>query len=199
MEIDVRSVGALAESAPTARVVHADALKIDLEALAQSLPAPRAIVSNMPYGITGPLLERFTQVRALVERAVLMMQREVGEKILAEPGDSRRGALSVSMQLLFDINRLASVPPGSFWPPPKVASLVLVLTPRAIPEAGNVEQVIGVARAGFSQPRKTLLNNLQHRWPHTARRALESAGLPPTVRAHQLSLHEWILLERALG
>jgi 16S rRNA (adenine1518-N6/adenine1519-N6)-dimethyltransferase len=190
IEIDPRMTAVLAIKCPGVDVVTADALTADLKGLLVRLPEPRGIVSNMPYNITGPLLERFTEVRSLVSLLVLMMQREVADKMMAKPGDSARGALSVRMQAWFEVRRVCTVPPKAFDPPPKVASAVLALTPRvrALPE--SFEDAVS---AGFSHPRKTLVNNLPGPRSHT-KAVLESMGLTGSVRAHQLTEEQWIRL-----
>jgi 16S rRNA (adenine1518-N6/adenine1519-N6)-dimethyltransferase len=194
LELDPRMAPVLSESAPRAVVVFGDALAADLADLLSGLPEPRGIVSNMPYNITGPLLDRFTAVRGLVSRLVLMMQREVAEKIMAQPGDSSRGALSVRIQAWFDVRRVCLVPRGAFQPPPKVESAVLRLIPRDDPLPERFEEIVG---AGFSQPRKTLANNLPAPRDR-AIAALDSLGLAETVRAHQLTEEQWIGLATQL-
>ena len=199
VEIDPVAVSALRESAPSATVIHADALEIDLSALVADLPAPRGIVSNMPYNITGPLLSRFCGLRHLVVGAVLMMQAEVGKKILAQKGDSDAGSLSMVMQTLFDISKVVNVPPGGFFPPPKVDSIVLKLVPRDSGLGEREESFLSFVRAGFKQPRKTIVNNLQSRFPKDrVGDALERLALPTTVRPHQLGRDAWIDLFNSL-
>jgi len=149
------------------------------------------LVSNMPYNITGPLLDRFTQVRETYEKAVLMMQAEVGNKILAQAGQREMGALSVVMQTYFEITRLTKVPAGAFFPPPKVESVVLVLRPRR--EVVEDDWYLSVVRAGFSQPRKTLANNLASLagGREFVQLAINKCDLTESVRPHQLNLDQW--------
>jgi len=188
VEADPRWAPLLADVAPHARVVIADALQTDLAELLADLPAPRIIVSNMPYNITGPLLERFDAARSAVTKMVLMMQREVAERVIAAPGDGNRGALSVVMQRRYQITKVADVPPGAFWPPPKVWSTVLSLQPRR--ESPESEPLLALARAAFRMPRKTLANNLR------------AAGYdltlpndwPAGIRPHQLTEAQWLTL-----
>lgn len=193
IELDPRMVGALSESAPLAEVTLGDALQVDLGIVLDRLPEPRAIVSNMPYNITGPLLAKFAEVRSQIDRAVLMMQKEVGDRILAEPGDSNRGALSVCLQTQFLIRKVCLVPPGAFDPPPKVDSIVLCLVPKPIPSSESREaRFINLVRAGFAQPRKTLLNNLGSlHGKAIVELALMDLGLDLRIRPHMLSLDQW--------
>lgn len=193
VELDKRMIDVLAETSPQAEVIQGDALQLDLHAVITRLDKPRALVSNMPYNITGSLLDRFTQLRAQVECMVLMMQKEVADKVTAHPKDRRRGALSVVMQSLFQIELVANVPPGAFLPPPKVASTVLRFTP--LP--GDPSEALDLVRMGFVSPRKTLANNLRSRYP-TVEPALLELSLSPTIRPHELTWPEWQKLHHAL-
>ncbi len=187
VEIDPVAVSALTETAPDARVVAGDALDTDLAALTVDLPEPRGIVSNMPYNITGPLLGRFQDLATMVDRLVLMMQKEVGERILAQAGTSSRGSLSVVMQREFTIDRVCLATSGAFYPPPKVDSVVL----RFVPRSGAIHPAFRawVSRA-FRQPRKTLTNNLASHATVVAE-WLSREGLSPSARPHQLTNDQW--------
>ena len=192
IELDKRMVAILNEVCPSATVVEADVLKVDLGELLESLPAPRCIVSNMPYNITGPLLTKIAAQRERIDSAILMMQREVGDRVLALPGDRRRGSLSLFLQLQFSIEKVCNVPPGAFVPKPKVSSVVLQLTPID----GTVSpQVFDVVRAGFVQPRKTLVNNLSDDYERSkVVDAINALGLSESIRPHQLEDEHWIEL-----
>ncbi len=193
VELDSTMIQALAESAPKTRVVQGDALKVDLGELLRELPEPRGVVSNLPYYITGPLLERIDEQSPFWSVAVLMMQREVARKIVAKPGDSERGAISVNLQRQFKIAKLIDAPKGAFLPPPNVESQVLAFEPR--PEAlEHGHQFFQLTRTGFSQPRKTLANNLtpfRNLGKEAAAAKIVEAGLRPDVRPHQLTEDEW--------
>lgn len=191
-EVDPVAVSVLTESAPSAVIRHEDALAVDLGAALGELPEPRAIVSNMPYNITGPLLTLFARHRGLIGQATLMMQKEVGERILAQPGNSDRGSLSVFLQFQFEIRKLCNAPKGAFFPPPKVDSVVLVLTPR--PDSPD-DKLLDRIRVCFAQPRKTLLNNLLAIFPREEAVArLGRAGLAESVRPHQLTQEQWLVV-----
>ena len=194
IELDPTMPLLLAESAPKAEVVREDALQADLGAILGDLPAPRAVVSNLPYYITGPLLGRIADARAGFDVAVLMMQREVADRILAAPGKRERGALSVALQSQFEISRVANVPASAFLPPPKVDSAVLRFRPRF---DGLSEDAIRLVRLGFAQPRKTLVNNLVaglHVTRDEAVARVEAAGLSETVRPAELTEAHWAKL-----
>lgn len=192
VEADARMASALQESVPNAQVLIADALRVDLAQKVKQLPGPVAVVSNMPYNITGPLLGRIADATDSWIVAVLMMQKEVGQKIVAPPGDSARGALSVRMQFEFEIHRVCLVPPGAFLPPPKVDSIVLKLTPKGVTMP---EPLVRLVRAGFTQPRKTLQNNLGS--AGFPRDLLERAGLRPSIRPHEVTQEEWLRVQAA--
>ncbi len=202
LEVDTRFPDVLAESAPLAEVRLQDALETDLPSVLAELPEPRVVVSNMPYHITGPLLTTIAKARAHYVKAVLMMQKEVGVRILAQPGDSDRGSLSVFLQTQFQISKVVDAPPGAFLPPPKVQSIVLEFVPvdtglEPEEEAGYFKMV----RAAFAQPRKTLANNLIAFGIGRARaeRVIEESGLKALVRPHDLKLDHWRELYRQLA
>lgn len=200
IELDREMASVLAESAPDAHLVLADALRFDLASLLADLPSPRAVVSNMPYHITGPLLERFAYLREHVSRLVLMMQREVGERVLAAPGDRRRGAVSVDLQHRFVIEKVCDAPGGAFWPPPKVDSVVLAFRPTPGP-IEDAEGLRAFVHLGFRQPRKTLANNLVAGLGvdrDRVRAALESVGIPADARPAVPSVADWIALSGEL-
>ncbi len=198
IEFDERMIPLLADSAPSCRVIHGDALKVDLSEVLGAMPEPRALVSNMPYYITGPLLEKFSQVRSQLNCLVLMMQKEVGTKILAEPGNRERGSLSVNLQAEFKVERVINVPGGCFMPPPKVDSIVLKLTPRNDVFPDKFGKVV---RASFRQPRKTLLNNLVATFRQDREAMLQvlmQNGLIETARAFELQESQWIDLSTSM-
>lgn len=197
IELDPRAVAALAESAPQARIVSGDALRIDWKPLLAELPVPSAIVSNMPYNITGPLLERVQSARPGIAMAVLMMQREVARRITAEPGDRELGALGVVLRTLFDARLVAQVPAAAFEPPPKVASSVLEFASLPTPDLDEARFARFVHLA-FKQPRKTLSSNLRAGYGLDAVRAatlLAQAGVSTNVRPHQVGLAVWRKLD----
>ncbi len=200
VELDAKMAPALAESAPCAEVALGDALKVDLGSLLGRLPEQRAIVSNMPYNITGPLLGRIASLRAGFAKAVVMMQREVAERVLAAPGGSSRGSLSVFLQLQFEISRVIDVPRDAFLPPPKVESTVLELVPRSFELAEDqAHRLFGFVRSGFRQPRKTLANNLASSTGRARDEVLtwiEGLGLSPTARPQDPGNDVWIALWR---
>lgn len=198
LEVDARMIDALAESAPSAEVRLIDALATDLTTVLGDLPEPRAVVSNLPYYITGALLNRIAEAKEAWVIAVLMMQKEVAQRILAPAKNSDRGSLSVFLQAQFTIKKVCDVPAGAFLPPPKVQSTVLSLTPNGVTLKPSFEPIL---RAGFSSPRKTLSNNLSTGLRFSkeeATRLIVELGFDEFVRPHMLTVQEWFAVEEAL-
>ena len=159
------------------------------------------VVGNLPYFITSDILLRLFAYRKYFESIVLMVQREVGDRLAARPGSSEYGLLSATAQLYARVEKLFTLPPDAFSPPPKVHSAVVRLTIDSriegldVPETGFIDFL----RKSFGQKRKTLWNNLKSDYqPAALRAALEKSGVKPTVRAEALSLENSAALFRAL-
>jgi 16S rRNA (adenine1518-N6/adenine1519-N6)-dimethyltransferase len=187
-------------------LVEGDVLELALPCPGR--PIPTKVVANIPYNITGPLLEVLVgrlgrPAPCRFERLVLLVQQEVGQRIRARPGSSAFSALSVRMQLLARCSSVCTVPPRCFSPPPKVTSEVLVLDPLppdlllSQPLALAVEQLLTRC---FSTRRKMLRNSLGGLVPpeHLHRVALD-AGIDLSRRPQDLPVDRWIALARALG
>ena len=182
--------------------MEGDALEADLTLFLDRLPTPRAVVSNLPYYITGPLIPRIAEARDRFDKAVLMMQKEVAVRVLARPCSSDRGSLSVFLEAQFEIQKVADVPAGAFWPPPKVDSVVLEFMPRSTGLLAEEEAgFFALVRGAFRQPRKTLSNNLVSYAVARAEaeRALREVGLDIRCRPADPDLDTWKKLYRALG
>jgi 16S rRNA (adenine1518-N6/adenine1519-N6)-dimethyltransferase len=199
IELDSRMPPILSESAPSVRVLRGDALELEWAAALEGLPRPWALVSNMPYQITGPLLAKAQAHVDDFAGAVLMMQREVGDRITAPAGDERRGALTVGIESCFAVRSVAQVPPGCFMPPPRVDSVVLALTPRPDRQSpAERDNVHAWVKHGFRSPRKTLNNNIRDRlsalaWDHW----LTQTGRDPRIRPRELTLSDWQAMAQA--
>jgi 16S rRNA (adenine1518-N6/adenine1519-N6)-dimethyltransferase len=193
IDVDPRSKEALARVAPAAEFVLGDITQIDLQELAKSLPEPRALVGNLPYSVTGAILEATVHLAPLIHRAVLMMQREVAERVAAPPGDRRRGAISVLCAYAYAIERVVDAPPSAFVPPPEVSSQVLRFESRGGAPSTALARLV---RAAFRHPRKTLANNLRQAdiAPDVVRSVLGDLGLPTSVRPHQVKEADWLSL-----
>lgn len=202
VEVDARLAARLREElgGETLRVVEADALAFDAAgALAEAGAVPPVpLVANLPYESATPMVRAFARRRDLFSRLVVMVQREVAERICSRPGDDGYGFLSVDVALHAVARRLFDVPPGDFSPRPKVVSTVIELVPAAPPE--DASAAIAVASAGFGVRRKTLVNGLGPVWGReAASAAVASAGLLPTVRAEELPPEGFLALARRLG
>lgn len=203
IELDKDMLAALAESAPSVRVIQANAMDVDWGEVLVTMPRTRALVSNLPYYITGPLLTRAAHAKEHFDQAVFMMQKEVADRILAKPADSNRGSLSVFLQLQFSIEKVIDVPPGSFLPPPKVSSTVLRFVPLAVKDGVSMTASLArLVRMSFRMPRKTLANNLiaaQFGTREAVESALAALQLDHRVRPQFLENHQWPDLCHALG
>jgi 16S rRNA (adenine1518-N6/adenine1519-N6)-dimethyltransferase len=194
-------------SAARVEVRLADARTFPYETLALLRPDPRGAVlvaGNLPYAASKPILERLLAARAALDRAVLMLQREVAERLAATPGGGAYGALSVLWGLWADVTLLEIVPPGAFRPPPAVESAVVAVAFRRAPRVPVADEAVlrRVVRAAFAQRRKTLANALRGGGLGEAARvagALVEAGIDGRRRAETLDLGEFARLARLLG
>lgn len=137
-----------------------DAAAVDFGSLAQELGKKPAVAGNLPYAITGAILRNLVLHRTHVSRAVVMVQREVRDRLLAQPGTKAWGALTVFTSAAFDVSPVVKVPPGAFHPPPRVSSAVVKLVPREEPRAEETPTFRAVVRGIFDARRKTLRNAL---------------------------------------
>jgi 16S rRNA (adenine1518-N6/adenine1519-N6)-dimethyltransferase len=180
-------------------VLEADALDVDFASVihpSSLIPHPSAkLVANLPYNISTPILQRLIEQREIYSRLVLMFQREVVERVTAEPRTKERGFLSVIAQAAFEIEYLFDVPPTAFYPVPKVWSAVIRLIPK--PRRDDEQKLRKIVSQAFAQKRKTLANNISHGYPNIAR-ILSDLVLPPKVRAEELALDQWHELVRRL-
>jgi len=184
-------------------VIPADILKADPGTLIRSTPAGSAepprykVVANLPYNITSAVLRHLLEAPDRPSLVVVMVQREVADRILAAPGDL--SVLAVAVQFYAEVSRVSIVPATAFHPRPKVDSAVLRLTVRSAPPVPvpDVAAFFRVVRAGFGQKRKQLRNSLASGLslpPATAAAVLATAGIDPARRAETLNLAEWAAL-----
>jgi 16S rRNA (adenine1518-N6/adenine1519-N6)-dimethyltransferase len=193
---------------PSLLLLEADCLTIDLGAIAQQYPDwgyPNKVVANIPYYITGPILEKLlgTIVHPYprpFDSLVLLIQREVADRLCAQAGSKTFGALSVRVQYLATCELICPVPANAFEPPPKVESAVVRLTPRAFPVvAENTVWLEHLIKQGFSAKRKMLRNNLKGIMERDRLLAeLEALGLCPEVRAEDINVEQWVRLSNQL-
>lgn len=172
-----------------------------LHDLRPTQPETVDVLGNLPYYITSDIVLRILELHNNIERAVIMVQREVADRIAAAPGSRDYGLLSATVQLFARVDRLFNLPPAAFSPPPQVHSGVVRLTMEPRLEELQVEEAPFVAflKMAFAQKRKTLANNLRPAYDAAAiRAALKSAGVRPDVRAEALSLEKTAAVFRAL-
>lgn len=182
------------------KVFHEDFLELDLETVTSGQSVK--VIGNLPYNVGTAIVQRISESRDLVQVAVFMLQREVVERIVAPESSSDRGFLSVICQYSFIAEKLFDVPSGAFRPSPKVTSSVVRLTPRQ-PLLGPKPEAIfrSIVSDGFSQRRKTLLNNLKSSGRYSQEllhRSLSDSGIEKDRRAESLSVDEWIRLSKTL-
>ena len=193
-------------------VIEADILAIDFDSLfgpkpglsrpgIDLKPEPMKVVGNLPYYITSDILLRLFEFSKYFDSIVIMVQREVADRIAAQPGGRDYGMLSATAQLYGRVEKLFTLPPGAFVPPPKVHSAVLRLTIDPQQEKLGVagDGFIDFLRLSFGQKRKTLWNNLKAKYDGPElKRALAEAKVKATARAETLSLEESAAVYRAL-
>jgi 16S rRNA (adenine1518-N6/adenine1519-N6)-dimethyltransferase len=196
-------------SLPNFKLLMADALTVDF--CAEILPARSArLVANLPYNISTAILQRLIAQRGCFEEMVLMLQREVVERLLAPAGTTDRGFISVLVEAYCEAEKLFDVAPGAFRPPPKVWSSVMRVKFRPginteVVDEGLLWQVVS---AGFAQKRKTILNNLRHasgRLQEVLKRnggasiVLCKANVELQRRAETLTVEEWGKIVQAIS
>jgi 16S rRNA (adenine1518-N6/adenine1519-N6)-dimethyltransferase len=165
-------------------------------------PEPVPVVGNLPYYITSDILLRMFEFRQSFSTIVVMVQKEVADRLAASPGSRDYGLLTATAQLYAKVETLFTLPPGAFSPPPKVHSSVVRLTIAPRLEKLKVEEdgFIKFLKLSFGQKRKTLWNNLKTEYStKLLKDALEHAGVKPTVRAEALPLEKTAAIFRALA
>lgn len=197
IEFDARLAAALKErfkEDPTVEVHHADGVKFDGRTLFKHRPLK--FLGNLPYSCGGAILKNLLSRPHPFERAVIMLQKEVIDRLAAKPGTKDYGILSLRTQAIWEVKPLRSVPPEAFYPQPKIDSSVAVLTPRCsgLPTF-DYRLFDELIRRGFSQRRKQLKKQL----PETPdwEEIIAQLGVPPTVRGEELTLVQWVDLTRA--
>jgi 16S rRNA (adenine1518-N6/adenine1519-N6)-dimethyltransferase len=198
---------------PQVEIIEADVLKLDfrtvlnrtigpLNDLRPLKPAPARVVGNLPYYITSDILLRLFEFHDQFDVIVIMVQREVADRIAAEPGSRDYGLLSATAQLYTRVEKLFTLPPDAFTPPPKVHSTALRMTvaPRFVELQIKPQEFIGFLKTAFAMKRKTLLNNLKKDYREAmVRDTLKAAGIRPDVRAEALPLEQSAEIFRRLG
>jgi 16S rRNA (adenine1518-N6/adenine1519-N6)-dimethyltransferase len=179
------------------QLLEADAAQVDLPAL---LGERGVLAGNLPYQITGRLIEMATTVSRRIARAVFMVQKEVADRLAAPPNGDAYGQLSVFVQATFAVERAMIVRAGCFHPAPQVDSAVVVLKPLAVPRAEETESFRAVVHAAFGARRKTLRNALAGLMQDgAARTRVEQTGIDLGRRGETLSIEEFDRLADAIS
>ncbi len=209
VEIDRHLLPALAEATAdlaNVSVVHADILDCDIASLAGGWTGPVKVVANLPYYITTAIVMKFLEEFPACERLVLLVQREVADRMAAKPGTKDYGSLSVAVQYHAVPRRAFLVAPTCFLPPPEVDSAVVVLEVRRAPPVALADRRLffSVVRAAFGQRRKTLHNALGGSGLVPGGRdalagILAELGLPPAVRGEALSMEQFAQLANRIA
>jgi len=199
--------------ASNVEIIEGDVLAIDFDTIfgpkpgisrpgLEYAPDPATLVGNLPYYITSDILLRLFEYRRYFDTLIIMVQREVADRIVAKPGSRDYGLLSATAHLYAKVERLFTLAPGAFNPPPKVHSTALRLTmaPQLEQLSVTEDEFIDFLKLSFGQKRKTLWNNLKLEYePATLKAALERAGVKANVRAEALPLEKTAALFRALS
>ncbi len=197
---------------PNVDVIEADILKTDIGTIVGKRPGPlrdlrpsdpikARVVGNLPYYITSDILLALFEAHRNIECIVIMVQEEVADRLAAKPGGSEYGLLSATAQLYGKVEKLFTLPPSAFNPPPKVHSGVvrIIIEPQFEALQVDEEGFIEFLKLTFGQKRKTLLNNLRERYgAEPAKQALATAKVKPDVRAEALSLEKMAAIYRTL-
>ncbi len=191
------------------KVIHSDILKADVaKVIEEEMQGIKDImvVANLPYYVTTPILMKLLHDRLPIRGLVVMMQKEVADRITAKPGTKNYGSLSIAVQYYATAEVVMTVPKTVFMPQPNVDSAVIRLTMRNMPPIQVIDEdfLFIVARASFAQRRKTILNNLQSGLPSGKEKkqqivdALNQCGIEPTRRGETLTIEEFGKLSDAL-
>jgi len=189
-------------------LLQGDVLSLDLPTHLAAFPAfqrPNKAVANIPYNITGPILEKLlgtitNPATISFDSIVLLVQKEVAERLYAKPGSRAFGALSVRVQYLAECELICPVPAGYFYPPPKVDSAVVRLRPRPTePAALEPRRLENLVKLGFATKRKMLRNNLKGIIERDLlTHLLEQLEINPQARAEDISVPQWVALSNKL-
>jgi 16S rRNA (adenine1518-N6/adenine1519-N6)-dimethyltransferase len=198
---------------PNVEVIEGDVLAVDFSTLfgprpgasrpgLVQAPDPVPVVGNLPYYITSDILLRLFEFRQCFSTIVIMVQKEVADRLAAGPGSADYGLLSATAQLYGKVEKLFTLPPGAFSPPPKVHSSVVRIAMAPQLESLHVEEggFVNFLKLSFAQKRKTLWNNLRVQYDEgVLKEALRAAGVKPVIRAEALPLEKSAAIYRALA
>jgi len=197
---------------PNVEIIEGDILKIELDTVfgpkpgtqrpgLNFAPEPARVIGNLPYYITSDILLRLFEYRRYFSTVVIMVQKEVADRLAASPGSRDYGLLSATTQLYGKVEKLFTLPPAAFSPPPRVHSSVVRITIKPRFEALGVpeSEFIAFLKLSFGHKRKTLWNNLKPRYDgDVLKAALTKSGVKPSIRAEALPLDRTAALFRML-
>lgn len=187
------------------QLVRSDILKVDLDSYAMGCPKSLVVVGNIPYSLTSPILEFLVKQRRWVKRALLTIQKEVADRIVAKPGSKVYSSITLFAHVAYKPRIAFQIHPGSFYPRPKVTSAVLRLDPLEKPSVPpeEEERILKLVRALFTHRRKTLLNCIVNGGlgieRERAAAAIQFCGFDPVRRPETMSLAELAALQRAIS
>jgi 16S rRNA (adenine1518-N6/adenine1519-N6)-dimethyltransferase len=180
-------------------IVAGDAKEVDFGSYASAVGRKITVAGNLPYAITGAIFRNLVEQVEHVERAVLMVQREVRDRLVAEPGSGEYGALGIFCTQVFAVETVTHVPRTAFHPAPKVSSSVVRLVPHLQPRAAQTPEFEAIVRAAFQARRKTLRNAMQQAFgAEITDRALGIAEIDGRRRGETLSIEEFASLATAM-
>lgn len=207
VEIDKKLIPILEQSIgkyKNVEIINEDILEVDLERLIEEKFQGKSVkvVANLPYYVTTPIVARLIEENLNIESIVVMVQKEVAERMAAPPGSKTYGSLSVLIDYFTKPEIVLSVPRTVFMPQPKIASAVIKLDLKKDLEDIDSDKLFKVVRASFSKRRKTVLNALSSYGFHIdkdrVRESLEKAGIDPSERAERLSTEDFIEISKSL-
>ena len=202
--IDLLKTELLANRVSNCEIIAKNILQMDLDAIPAATGSKITVVGNLPYGISSQILIKLIQSRSAIERTVLMFQKELAQRITAQPGGRDYGRITAMLRYCADIRILANIKAAVFYPPPKVDSTVIETRFKSTAIYGPHDEAMlyAVIKAAFGNRRKTLKNALAASGlgidAQTALEALMSAGIDPTRRAETLKPAEFVSLEISL-
>ncbi|MBW2592625.1 MAG: ribosomal RNA small subunit methyltransferase A [Deltaproteobacteria bacterium] len=185
-------------------LIKGDILRIDINALARQHDARLLVLGNLPYNISSQIIIQMIRSRNAVRRAVIMLQKELAQRLTARPGCKEYGRITAMLQYCADIRKIAAVPANLFFPKPNIDSQVLEITFKPVPDhpAADENLLFSIIKAAFSKRRKTLKNALAGSElsldAKTAGQLLEKAGIDPVRRAETLEIAEFVELSKNL-
>jgi 16S rRNA (adenine1518-N6/adenine1519-N6)-dimethyltransferase len=202
--IELLKTELLANGISNCEIIAENILQMDLHAIADTTGSKLTIIGNLPYGISSQILVKLIQSRQVIDRAILMFQKELAQRIIAQPGGKNYGRITAMLRYCADIRVLANIKASVFYPPPKVDSTVIEARFKSTAMYGphNETMLFAVIKAAFGNRRKTLKNALAASGlgidSQTTLVALKSAGIDPGRRAETLKPAEFVSLEVSL-